>query len=97
MVCQATRRADHNVRPLRQFQRLPHHVNAAHHHGDAKRHPRTERGELISDLSSQLTSWREDNRKHAVWVFGELLDDWQRKRSRLATARLGAAEDVAAF
>ena len=57
-----------------------------------------EHAHVLEDLRGQLARGREDERaRSAARLADEAVQDGQEKRGRLAAARLGAGEQVAAF
>ena len=90
-------RSDHDVAPSAQLRLLRADRSASEDRHDVDPAVRAVAAQGLRDLDAQLARRREHERLHGSLGGVDVLHDRQAERSRLAGARLGLADDVAAF
>ena len=98
MIEQPSRRGDQDVDAAAERVLLRPHADAAENRRAGDRRVDGKVVEVVEDLRRELPRRREHERaRRAARLLDQLVQDRQQERRRLAAARLGAREDVAAF
>ena len=101
MIAQAARRADNDMRTLRQHAPFARGIHAADARGDARAGLLVEPGEFAADLQRQFARGRDHQRErcagigHAVFTAEQLCRDGKTEGDGLARAGLRRDDEVA--
>eukprot|EP00968_Pinguiococcus_pyrenoidosus_P014877 scaffold1355_cov268-Pinguiococcus_pyrenoidosus.AAC.59 len=97
MIDQPAGRRDHDVRLLRQRDRLRHRVHPTHDAAALEPNAVAQRLEHLVDLEGQLPSRRQDRGKEPAGPLQQSLQDGQRERARLPGSRLCQPDHIPAL